>query len=194
MMKKLTLLAMAVGALIAFAVPAMASANVTLTDEGGQPVAVNSKITAYSVNTETTSKNGNLVCPWVGITGNVAENGTAVRLDEVEVTLPTECTFAGFLPSHVSASIDEIELTTGGAGTAYGVAFSSLITGVGATCNFSGNEEGSLAVSWSSGAISIGGAGNNLVASGAGCPTEAEIHGDFGLFSDDEHTEELTLE
>lgn len=189
MIKKMMLLAVSAAAVVAFAVPATASAEVTLLNGSSEPVEPGSLITAYSENTETTSTSGDLVCSFVGITGEVTENGPSVKVENNAVTVSSACTFAGLLPAHVNAQIGDITIEAGGGGVAEGVTFTSLITGVNRTCHFANSA---MPVSWGPSTISVGGA-TNLTGSGPECPMSAEIHGDFGLFSDDGHSEALSL-
>ena len=73
MLKKMMLLAMAVGAFAAFVAPSVASAQL-LTDPIGKPLKVGAKITATSTNLVTTTVLGDLTCGKVTIHAIVTEN------------------------------------------------------------------------------------------------------------------------
>jgi hypothetical protein len=82
MVKKLMLLAMAVGALVAFAAPAMAQANVTLTNEAGEALESGEGITATGSDLETVTAAGTLFCNEVNLSGEVGSNGGATATAE----------------------------------------------------------------------------------------------------------------
>lgn len=193
MLKKMMLLAMAVGALVALAAPAMASA-VTLTDEHGNAVPVGTIVTATSANSETTAGGNVIACEEVDITGEVTENnGPHVTIEEMTVSTSDPCFFNGFPIVHIRAAITgKITLEPGGGGLASGVSFEAEITGV-TTCTFTGSGAGeSLPVGWAAGGVSLGGA-VNLNGAGPGCPGAGEIHGSFGITSAN-HAEIFTLD
>jgi len=141
MIKKLAMLAMAIGALVAFAAPAIAQAD-ELTEEG-VPLEVGAEVTLTSTNLVTTSPLGTLTCKKVTIHGEVTENGpTTVKGREISTTVegcnhtitdPTAgtlslsggtgstsgtkfvvdglCTFTGSIPFKYSAPTDEAIIT-----------------------------------------------------------------------------------
>jgi hypothetical protein len=74
MIKKLTLLAMAIAAIGAFAVPAMASAAQALTMPAGTLVSPGTGLVGTSHNTTTATSLGKLECETVELTGEVTEN------------------------------------------------------------------------------------------------------------------------
>jgi hypothetical protein len=177
MMKKLTLLAMAVGALLAFAIPAAASANVTLTNENEEAVSVGTKVTATSTNTTTTTANGQLSCPKVIIQGEVTTNGSDVGIKSLSTTTEGQCRFAGMFDATITnPAVGDITLTTGGVGTIASATFVSDIPAVGLTCHFS---SGSLGISWNSTGVAV--SKGALAGTGTGCPTKGEITGSFTL-------------
>src|SRR5690606_748529 len=101
-------------------------------------------------------------CEFVGITGTVDDNGSnPLVIDEIEVTLPTICTFAGILPAHVAAQTGDITLFNDTTGYAHEMYFDWLITGINRTCEFEGHtENGGVPLQWDTHHIVIGGEPN----------------------------------
>lgn len=178
MFKKLTMLAMAVGALLAFAIPAVASANVTLTDESGAAVEVGTEITATSTNTTTVTANGSLTCPKVIIHGELTSNGSDVAIKSLSTTTEGQCKFGGLINTTItSPAVGNITLTTGGSGT---IASTTFVSDIGAPVNLSCHfSSGSLGISWTSTGVSVSKGG--LTGTGTGCPSKGEISGEFSL-------------
>lgn len=102
MLKKMMLLALSVGALVAFAAPAAAQANVRLT-ENGTALANGAEITATSTNLVTeTVGGGTLICEKVTLHLEVVENGlTHVELKQLGAATTTNCTASGVLPATI---------------------------------------------------------------------------------------------
>jgi hypothetical protein len=176
-MKAFTLLLMGVGALLAFSIPAGASANVTLTNENEEAVSVGTKVTATSTNTTGTTANGTYSCPKVVIHGELIENEADVAIKPLSTTVQGQCRFAGMFDMTITnPAVGNITLTTGGVGTIASATFVSDIPAVGLTCHFS---SGSLGISWNSTGLAVSKGAET--GTGAGCPTKAEITGSFSL-------------
>ncbi len=133
MLKKMTLLAMSVGALIAFAAPA-AQGQQLYELEGAThvPLKVGAGVTATSTNLKTATKFGNLECKKVIIHGVVAENNATksrITVAKEQVTVE-ECN-----SPIVAPGLTEITIEAGGVGLGTGAVFTSSATG----CTFEGN-------------------------------------------------------
>lgn len=187
MIKKLTLLAMAVGALVAFAVPAMASADVRITDGSGNPLSVNDTITAVSTNAQTVTGAGTLVCSEVHLGVVVTQN------DEETVKLSDDTSTPGAasgckvkennLPVTVTPTIEEIHITTGGTKTAT-FRFIAHLGGVGGPqCEYKTNPAKGKEVnlSYESGSSTIHAEGTLEGSGVAPCSASAAFSGDFAL-------------
>jgi hypothetical protein len=85
MLKKTMLLAMAVGALVAFAAPA-AMAQTTITNTDGEPATT---ITAFSSNLRLTTTAGILDCDTVNLTGGVT-SGTPATISSIHGTATSD--------------------------------------------------------------------------------------------------------
>lgn len=168
MLKKMTLLAMAVGALLAFSIPAAASAA-ELTG-----AKVGDTITATSVNAETTIPGGKILkCKHVAVNGIVTVNSggvVAVAMDGANDTA-SECDVDG-VGTIVRPTFEGLELE-GEAGEA---AFSFEVLTAGGFCPVS---SAASEVTWTTGTDSV-----HIVAAVVpgkeGCPG-GELHGDFTL-------------
>ena len=178
MFKKLTLLAMAVGALVAFAAPAAANAQL-LTSEG-VAVPVGTDITATSTNLQTTTEQGILECAKVTIhakvTANTAETSAA---ESTAVTTEGCVTNVGFttFPTNIPTASADLHLEGGGVGTALATFVAEIETPEATlTCHF----EGEPALGYESGTDVLGVRGG-MAGSGAGCAEAGEIHGEFTL-------------
>jgi hypothetical protein len=86
MLKKIMLLAMAVGALVAFAAPAMAQAETVITDTEGEPATT---ITAFSSNSALMTVWGITDCNAVNLAGHVT-NGSPATLSEIQGTATSD--------------------------------------------------------------------------------------------------------
>jgi hypothetical protein len=130
MLKKMMLLAMAVGAIAAFAAPAMAQASVELSDSEGT-LPIGAEVTATSHNLVTFSPVlGTLTCERVTIHGDVTENGeSSIHIEE------TNTETEGCSPAPITiAESGDITIEEGGTG----LAEESLFQVAGA-CNFEGS-------------------------------------------------------
>jgi len=172
MSKKMTLLAMAVGAIAAFVAPAAANATI-LTDSSGtlQPGAT---VFATSTNTETTTSTGTISCAKVEFDLTVVSNGTPAEIfggGEAEGCKVTQ----NSAPIVITLiNIEEILINGGGTGEMT-FTFVSDIAGV-LTCHFSGTVP--ITYTPTTDLIHIAG---GLVGAGANCPSAAAIHGTFTL-------------
>jgi hypothetical protein len=189
MLKKMMLLAMAVGALVAFAAPAIAQAETVITDTEELPATT---MTAFSSNLTTTTAVGILDCNTVNITGNVT-NGTPATLSEIHGTATSDVhpfSTIGECPvrngegtpitgARITAISGHAELE-GGTGTAsfdftYDVTVAPGVFLSGCTFTTSG-----AALTYSGDNITL----DNAVLTGsgpAGCSTTGELSGDLTL-------------
>lgn len=126
MIKKMMLLAMAVGALLAFAGPAMAQADVLSDSEGDLPIGAEVTATSTDLVTEVPGL-PTLECALVTIHGDVVANGPVIEIEETETTV-NGCN----LPITNPASGD---ITIGGG---VGIASESTFVAAG-ICHFTGN-------------------------------------------------------
>jgi hypothetical protein len=171
MIKKMMLLALSVGALVAFAAPAIASANT------GQLTGAGETLVGTSTNTKTVTAAGTLVCSHVELEGEVQENGASGSMLGNGVGFTEGCEVE---QNHAPVTITDPTVTTltlnssGGSAT---LTFISDIAGV-LVCHFSGT----VPVTWTAPSNTIHIAGT-LTGTGAGCPTAGSISGDFALSS-----------
>jgi hypothetical protein len=180
MLKKLSLLAMAVAALVAFAVPAAAQASEIITNDEGEEA---TSITAVSTNVKSTTALGTLECGTVdlkltGSTGSYHGNGTAVGAGEGSHSGP--CKSSSGLTVHIDSITASVNLKGGGSGTAE-FTYTYRITSPMGTLSCDFNATGtSVSYAPTSSQISIAG---TMTGSGAGCPTTGAIHGTFAVTS-----------
>jgi len=172
MTKKLTLLAMAVGAIAAFVAPAAANATI-LTDSSGtlQPGAT---VFATSSNTETTTSTGTLSCAKVELDLTVVSNGTPAELFGGGEAENCKITQNGAPVVITVINVEEVVVNGGGTGEAT-FTFVSDIAGM-LTCHFSGTVP--ITYTPTTDLIHIAG---GLIGAGPGCPTAGAIHGTFTL-------------
>ena len=163
---------MALGALLALAIPAMASAS-QLTS-GGKAVAVGTVIRATSSNATTDTSAGTLTCVSVSVDGKVTKNSGG----ESTATTSGEGTTSGCKLGETAVTITDPTLlgltlingTTGSASLTF-------VADIGALkCHFSGTVPATYVPK--SGVLHLAG---TLVGSGAGCPTSGSFMGDFSL-------------
>ena len=108
MAKKLSLL-MAAVALVAFAIPTFASADVGLTEPKGTLIAVNSLVEGTSTNAVTKTSLGNLTCKLVTVTGKITTvTKTTLDVSDAGTASTSECFIGGTKP----ISITNITITT----------------------------------------------------------------------------------
>jgi hypothetical protein len=181
MFKKLSLLALSVAALVAFAVPAVAQGNAIITTEGGGAATA---ITAVSENTVSVTAAGTLSCSTVHLEGNLSTNNTT------EATATGSGSAIGspfFTPHHgpceiegvapvvniTSIDLKHLVLDGGGTGTAE---FLYKYTTPAGVCHFEGHADVTYAATTDM--INIDG---TLVGSATegNCSTFGVISGDF---------------
>jgi hypothetical protein len=134
MFKKLTLLAMVVGAFAAFAIPAAASAAPELTAPAGSTVLPGTIIEGTSTNATTTETLlGTLTCKHVAVTGEITENtGSSVAAVSGGVGSTSGCEVAGGPLSIGSPEMTSLVSTETGKGT---VGLKFIAAGI---CEFTG--------------------------------------------------------
>jgi hypothetical protein len=184
MFKKLTLLALSVAALAAFAVPAAAQAEVIVTDQLGNEA---THLEAVSENTISMTGLGTLDCDTVnltleGETGHYHGSGTAEGGGVEPDKGPCISQPSGLLVD-VTSITATVSLAGGGTGTA-DFEYNFLLTGSGFTlsCKFV-STGASVKYTPEGNEISIAG---TMTGSGAGCPTSGSISGDFTVTSESE--------
>ena len=176
-MKKLTLLAMAIGALLAFAIPAAASAATGQLTENGVPLKTGATFLATSTNVTTTTEAGKLSCEKVTLDLIVSSNSSSGSAASGSGT-SSGCLLEGVnIPVNITTiTIKSITLSsTGGKAT-----FSFTFDSEGAKlkdCTITGTN---VPVTWTPGTDTVHIAGS-VVGSGSGCPTSGTIAGDFTL-------------
>lgn len=194
MLKKLTLMAMSVAALLAFAAPASANGPLITTSTG----AAATSITATSTNTKTTTPLGTLECRTVTLQGNISTNanttahgtnGTGTGVGTVPANTHTGHCGSGPGPVHIlDVKIGTIHLTRhagpSGAIETTGTAnfdFTYRITTIFGTqhCHFRGT--GVPIRKTGADSITVNGPVARVAAlsPGALCPETGTIHGDF---------------
>lgn len=175
MTKRMILLAMAVGALVAFSVPTVASAQ--LLKQGTKPLPVGAEFTATSTNLVTTTELGHLTCSKVtlhlkvtkneGATSSAATTGVTTEGCHL-VTTPNEETF----PATITNASASFHIQQKGVGTATATFLADIGEPVFAECH----EEGTPGITYVAGTDAVHVQG----ALGGPCGA-AEIHGDFTL-------------
>lgn len=180
MFKKITVLAISVGALVAFAVPAAAQANIQLT-EGGTALSTGAKITATSTNLKTQTANGTLECAKVTLHFEVDANGPNQVVLDPEGQAGTEgCVLnvgIAKLPTTITDGtvLQNLTLNTTGAGTT-SATFVSDVPAAELTCHFEGGVSAQAGASGTS-ILNVG--PSILTGEGEGCPEEGTISGTF---------------
>lgn len=185
--KKLILLGMAVAAVAAFAMPAVASADFTLTDHEGK-VGVGEPIIGTSTNAVTTNTAlGKLTCDHVEITGIVTANsGTHAAAIGGEVGKTTECFAEGTIPLTITEA-KLLTLTT--AGDDEGTLSMTYIADVGPfECHFDGTGRFTYGTGTGEDKLHIPAPGITLTSAEICEPEEGSPHftGDFTLTTEDE--------
>jgi len=186
MLKKMMLLAMAVVAVVAFAAPAMAQAEVVLTEEN-QPLEEGAEITATSTNLVTTFTGGSLQCSKVTFHFEVKTNGpehvVLTTLNHTEGTTEgcnATATGVGTVPATITdpTLAHEVTINTWGTATA-AASFKSDAPLLGLSeCSLAGTVHFQA-----SGGSNIGVGPSGLTGGGgsAGCPTSGTIEGTLAL-------------
>lgn len=167
MIKKMILLAMVVGALVAFAAPSMAGAA-QLTQPAGTRVTIGTTVVGTSTNVEMTMNSGIILkCEKVTVNGIVNKNnGKEVEVDmDGEHDAATNC-ITQLGPIAIDPTLINIKASGAGPGTA---SFSLNETGL---CE---EASGASSVTWN-GTDTI-----HITATFSGGCGESELHGDFTL-------------
>jgi hypothetical protein len=143
MTKKLSLLLTA-AAVLAFAVPAAASASTGLT-EGGVLIEVGKFITGTNIGTVTTTseKLGNITCEHVMVAAKLTVNNTSeVKAGEAAASEQTAstCFRAGVGVSVTHINLEELKTNGGGAGK-FSVTYEVELTPGGTVCTFTGMND-----------------------------------------------------
>jgi len=182
MFKKLTLVAMSVAALAAFAIPAVAQ-GAEITDSLGEPA---QNITAFSTNTVTTSGGSSLECATVDLdltrTGTGTYHGTGYakgHINEGPTHLKHTCTIEpeGTIATVESVTVKDVHINGGGTGTAE-FSFTFKVAGV-LMCTSGGKVN--LTYTPTSDEASVSGKIKGSENTAFGCPPESEITGDFTI-------------
>ena len=175
MAKKLTLLTMAIGAMLALAIPAMASAS-SLTMPEKTLVPVGTAIQGTSTDVVTTTSLGNLKCEKVTVNGKVTKNnGTEVEGTANGASTSSNCFFKTNPIAIKNITLNNIKSTTIGSGTA-SLSFEAEVKPGELNCKYSGSA---VPFTYTSGTDSLLLSGG-LTASPAACGT-ASIKGNFTL-------------
>lgn len=181
MFKKTMLLAMAVGALVAFAAPALAQAEPILTSEGkgvepGEVVTATQDPTKHVVTQLKPVSLGQLTCEVIDLSLKVGENTTTTVTGSGTGTA-TGCENLKQPVTITTINVSSIDLTANATGNASFTFQYDL--GTLTNCEFSGTVN--LTYGHKSNTVSLV-SGNTLTGSGPiGCPTEGEITGGFVL-------------
>jgi len=200
MFKKLTLLAMALGALVALAAPAFASANVQLTDVNGNRIPNGSEITVTSGNLVTTTESGFLECAEaeagkVTIHFEVVTNGLEhVVLKQLGAATTVNCVLnigtakipttitdgtVGVEENEEEEITHEVTINTWGTGVTNSTFVSDIPVGGGA--EISCHLEGAVHLQGSNGSDVLNAGPSLLAGAGAGCPNAGVIEGSFTI-------------
>jgi hypothetical protein len=174
MSKKLSLLAMVVAALAAFAIPAAANAAPSITSSAGVLAPVGTILTAKSTNAKTVTSLATLTCREVAVNGELSENtGTSVMVERHGEGTTSGCEALG-------ASIritDPTLITLTATPTLKTVKLTFIADILGASCHF----EGDLTFSYTAGSSSIHISGTVTSATGGICPSTGTFSGDFAI-------------
>lgn len=172
--KKMMLLALSVGALVAFAVPAVAQAAEL--KENGVKLGLHSLVTATSTNLETTTAGGALFCAKTTIHGeitNAGGPGKEVRITPSSTTVES-CEITGVGPVAVTNPSVGVIGFAGGTGSA---ASATFIADIPQECHFAG----AVGFTYVNGSSTFSVPGSVLAGTGSGCPPEGTIAGSFSL-------------
>jgi hypothetical protein len=180
MLKKMMLLAMAVGALIAFVGPAVAQ-GATLTDEAGEHYS--GPIAAVSTNLKWTTASSALACEEVSIHGSASQSGGMVTISSNVVTVTTFCPINGLPPTYkthvTSASMGTITIGAGTGSTAATFTYDLTNNGVkvAGVCHLAGT----IGFTYTSGTGVLNVPGSGLAGGGPGCTEGGTMHGSFTI-------------
>jgi hypothetical protein len=177
MTKKLSLLLAAV-AVLAFAVPAFASASTGLT-ENGKLIATGQLITGTSIGqvTTTSEKLGDITCQEVMVEAELVTNTTSeVKATKGGTQSATTCSRAGAKEEVFGIELNELKTTGGGTGTA-SAAFKVKLTG-GTVCTFVGTSD---VFTYSPGGDVIAISSQPLSVTPVACGKSASLDGSFTM-------------
>jgi hypothetical protein len=194
MLKKMMLLAMAVGALIAFAASAVAQADVELTNNKEETLGVGTTVMATSTDLQTTIGVNTVSCALVQLNFEVTANGLQhVVLTPVGEAVAVGCNLNGVSAMAVTDWTVLEDLTVNTWGTAEVTAkFIFSLQGFGLGCTLEGvlHIEG---IGPGTSGIDVGPAWmSNPGGSESGCISGMEMHGSFTL--EDDEGEPVTLD
>jgi hypothetical protein len=186
MLKKLTLLALAVGAVVAFAAPAAASAH-QLTDGAGNTLAVPTNLSIESGNAVSHLAGGHtLTCERVTVTGTLTtNNGSTVTVAMTNDTVFGEsgtaenCLLDGQVPVTITATFEHLHLETGvgATNTATFTFIAHIPNGMGGTvtCKY----HSTVNVTPESGTSNASASGGLELVEGEGCAPGETFSGEF---------------
>lgn len=182
MLKKMMLLALAVGALVVFAVPTVAQAVVKLEDSQGT-LNNGAEITMTSTDTKITiSPTAVMWCTHTEFVGEVVGFGTTIFAFFGKFE-SNGCHVNGVVPLTITSSEGEAEFSEGGGGEA-SLEFMYDVPGLGFSKCI--DEASGIGLSWESETNEVAFSGGPLLGTGSGCPAGAEaIHGQFTIATTD---------
>jgi hypothetical protein len=191
--KKMLMLASMALAAIAFAAPAVAQADVELTEKG-TPVAVGADVTATSTNLETATSTGTLSCEKVTLHFEVDANGPEhVVLDPIgeATTEGCEVTENGFSVTITDGTITEnLTINTWGTGEVGATFISDVYSPLdpehlgppALSCHFAGKVHAEGAASGSD-ILNVG--PSILAGTGTNCANAGQMTGEFTMETED---------
>jgi hypothetical protein len=141
--RKTVLLALVTGALAAFAAPAVAQANVALTDGEGNVIEPGTGITATSSNLVTTTASGTIACASVVLHFELEVNGPEhVVLGQIGAATTSNCVvktpIGNFSINVTDWTVGSVTINTWGTGEA-SASFGADIPAFGLSCVFAGS-------------------------------------------------------
>lgn len=184
MLKKMMLLALAAGALLAFVAPAAAQAEARLTDMFGEPIKIGAEVTATSTDLRFTTGNNEIECALVTLHAEVTENGPeTITMEKVVPTL-SGCFYNvtgvnKFPTTFTKATGETILLSEFGGMLTSTFTWDTPALGL-KECRIHGII--GFVVNTETDVLSVpGSAFEKEAGSGASCPAEMEVHGSFTL-------------
>jgi hypothetical protein len=186
---------LSVGALVAFMAPAVAQANVVLTNAAEEPVPTGTSVTATSANLQMVSTGATYKCEKVTLHFELTTNGTEHVVLAPTGASTTNCSASG-LPATITdpTVLEDLTINTWGTGEATAEFTSDVVfapLGIDLTnCHL----EGKIHVQAAGGSsLNVGPSKlTNPGGSGAGCSEEGSMSGSFGI--EDSNGNPLTLD
>jgi len=177
MAKKFGLLVTAI-AVIAFAVPALASASTGVT-QGGSLLSPGTVLKGSSTNTTTTTTLGTLKCATVGVSAELKKNSAAEGVEAVGngETSTSTCTLGSTPITIKNITLSKLSSTAGESGTGKATLSFEAVLSASLTCKYVGTED---TLTYTSEGSSIKFSNIPLTATPAACGT-AKLSGDFAL-------------